>query len=220
MAKIARSVATILQAFLLASATCCAAALFASPPAFAAQTMARNPIKLSPKISLARIPLSFEQNVGQTARPVRFLSRRPDYALFLTGTDAVMTLQRRVGNNAASPRGRFEAGSSKKLMPKLTTASLRLHLVGANAAPEVIGEDEQAGKSNYRFSNDARRVPDFEPGRGATISSTFAGLSIVAFAYHSTAQNDVATPAPPADGPRAGFFSARRDQPPEPALRS
>jgi hypothetical protein len=39
-----------------------------------------------------RLPLSFEANRGQTAASVKFVSRGPGYALFLTATDAVLAL--------------------------------------------------------------------------------------------------------------------------------
>src|SRR5262249_32611873 len=40
-----------------------------------------------------RLPLSFERNEGQTDQSVKFLSRGPGYDLFLTGTDAILSLQ-------------------------------------------------------------------------------------------------------------------------------
>jgi hypothetical protein len=41
-----------------------------------------------------KLPLSFEANQGQTDRAVKFLSRGRGYALFLTGDEAVLTLER------------------------------------------------------------------------------------------------------------------------------
>ena len=43
-----------------------------------------------------QLPLSFEENVGQTDAQVRFLSRGSGYALFLTDTEAVLSLHRAV----------------------------------------------------------------------------------------------------------------------------
>ena len=39
-----------------------------------------------------KLPLRFEANRGQTHEDVRFLARGPGYTLFLTPTDAVLTL--------------------------------------------------------------------------------------------------------------------------------
>src|SRR5262249_38784730 len=44
-----------------------------------------------------QLPLSFEANQGQTDPQVRFLSRGDGYGLFLTPTQAVLTLQRPAG---------------------------------------------------------------------------------------------------------------------------
>src|SRR5438045_3089079 len=43
--------------------------------------------------SYGKLPLSFEANQGQTDRQVRFLSRGNGYSLFLTGTEAVLSLK-------------------------------------------------------------------------------------------------------------------------------
>ena len=42
-----------------------------------------------------RLPLSFEENRGQTDPRVKFLARGSGYALFLTPTEAVLKLRRR-----------------------------------------------------------------------------------------------------------------------------
>src|SRR4029453_18515282 len=41
-----------------------------------------------------RLPLSFEVNKGQTDQSVKFMSRGSGYQLFLTATDAVLTLRK------------------------------------------------------------------------------------------------------------------------------
>ncbi len=41
-----------------------------------------------------KLPLSFEANQGQTGEQVRFLSRGPGYTVFLTATEAVLSLGR------------------------------------------------------------------------------------------------------------------------------
>src|SRR5690348_8404628 len=43
----------------------------------------------SPQSLLARLPLRFEVNQGQSSAPVDFLARGPNYALFLTPAEAV-----------------------------------------------------------------------------------------------------------------------------------
>src|SRR5579862_7514677 len=41
-----------------------------------------------------KLPLTFEQNVGQVSSDVRFLSRGPGYNLFLTSDEAVLVLRK------------------------------------------------------------------------------------------------------------------------------
>src|SRR6516164_6055069 len=47
-------------------------------------------------ISFSALPMQFEPNVGQTAQEVKFVSRGPGYTLFLTSTQAVLSM--RIGN--------------------------------------------------------------------------------------------------------------------------
>jgi hypothetical protein len=44
--------------------------------------------------SYGKLPLSFEANQGQTDRRVKFLSRGSGYSLFLTGSEAVLSLRK------------------------------------------------------------------------------------------------------------------------------
>ena len=43
-------------------------------------------------VSYGKLPLSFEPNLGQTAKEVQWLARGPQYTLFLAGADAVLEL--------------------------------------------------------------------------------------------------------------------------------
>ncbi len=111
-----------------------------------------------------QIPLSFEANQGQTDAQVNFLSRGSGYALFLTPSEAVLSLQKPApSDQVASP-----TGATADLVP-LSTASgergrgegvetppsvLHMQLVGANAQPQVVGLDQQPGVSNYFIGND------------------------------------------------------------------
>ena len=107
-----------------------------------------------------RMPLSFEENAGQTNKEVKFLARVQDYQLYLTPTEAVISLDR---DSATEAEGREQtnkdASMNVALRRKHTLASkgwrfpspsvLRMSLVGANKNPSITGDEEQAGKSNY-----------------------------------------------------------------------
>jgi len=47
-------------------------------------------------------PLSFERNEGQTDPRVKFVSRGPGYNLFLTDTEAVLSLQEKAGEHPSA----------------------------------------------------------------------------------------------------------------------
>jgi hypothetical protein len=78
--------------------------------------------------SYGQLPLSFEANHGQTAPQVNYLARGPGYGLFLTPTEAVLSLLQ--PRAPATALGQAPAGDV-----------LRLQLVGANPAPAVQGLD-------------------------------------------------------------------------------
>ncbi len=88
------------------------------------------------KKAYGQLPLSFEANRGQTNREVKFLSRNSAYTFFLTSTEAVMSLR--------------DAATSQALV-------LRMKLEGMNPQPQIKGEDELPGKSNYLIGNDPRK---------------------------------------------------------------
>ena len=95
------------------------------------------PAAAKPRIiaSYGILPLSFEQNRGQTDTRVKFLSRGNCYTLFLESTEAVLSLKKR--GTKGDPG-----------------APLHMKLVGANPDPAVTGLEELPGKSNYFIGND------------------------------------------------------------------
>lgn len=68
-------------------------------------------IALEPKDSAqlaaqyGKLPMSFEANRGQTDTDVRFLSRGPGYALFITPTEAVFSLRKAGNGKSGSGQG-------------------------------------------------------------------------------------------------------------------
>jgi hypothetical protein len=97
----------------------------------------------------AKLPGTFEGNVGQTDPQVKFLSRGSGYVVFLTA-----------GGMVFSARSQFVAkdgpqtSSPQTLDQKQSGAVIQLNLVGANTNPAAIGEDQQRGKANYFIGRD------------------------------------------------------------------
>lgn len=103
-----------------------------------------------------KLPLSFVPNHGQTDASVKFTSRGNGYTLFLTGNEAVMGL-----HNAE-------------------TYQLKLKLIGANASPQIVGQDQFVGKSNYFIGNDQSKWSAGIPMYGKVrYSEIWPGVDVV-----------------------------------------
>src|SRR5262249_27978599 len=141
-------------------------------------------------IDFGRLPPAFEANVGQTDAQVRFLSRGPGAALFLTDTEAVLSLRR-----TASADGQG--------------AVLRLGLVGGQAVAPAARLGLQEGRSNYFVGSDPARwhadVPRYDQ---VAYRQVYAGIDLV---FHGGSQRQLEydfVVAPGADpGPIAVRFT-------------
>lgn len=115
----------------------CAASNFSGPlsPALAL-TPAQPDAALEARLSAAygRLPLHFEANSGQTDLQVRFLARGQGYTLFLTPSQAVLSLRK---------------GTSG--------AAVRLEWLGANRSALIQGQAPVGGVSNYLHGKDQGR---------------------------------------------------------------
>ena len=87
----------------------------------------------------SNLPYTFELNQGQTSPAVRYLARGKGYTLFLTGSEAVMTMKRSGGE------------------PQV----LRMSLAGGRAPSQVDALDHE-GSSNYFVGDPSqwRRIYD------------------------------------------------------------
>src|SRR5438132_548275 len=141
-----------------------ALALASGAPAPATRISPELPQATKPQVLAAygKLPLSFEANDGQADPQVKFLSRGSGYTLFLTPTEAVLTLTKADGHAK-----RRISGEATLVEPEKRAGTvLRMRLVGANPAPEVAGVGELPGKSNYFLGND--------PTKWRTNVSTYA----------------------------------------------
>lgn len=116
-----------------------------------------------------KLPLSFEQNLGQTSHEVRYVAHGGNYELFLTPQEAVVALQSR--GLDFSPRHRFDTlralrEARRNSRPLTQTAVLRLQLEGSNPQARITGTDQLPGRVNYFVGND--------PGKWHTEIPTYA----------------------------------------------
>ena len=100
------------------------------------------------RASFARLPMSFEPNLGQTEGEVQFLARGNGYGLYLMPARAILTLPK-----PSQPGVRQRA------------SEIEMRLVGANQAAEIAGGALLPGRNNYFIGNDPshwhRNIPQF-----------------------------------------------------------
>ena len=115
--------------------------------------------------------LSFQANQGQTAPEVRFFARGAVYDLFLTQTEAVLTLR-----IADGTRRNADSQVANYTTPDPQSAYIKIKLAGANPAPALSGLGPSPGTSNH-FS---RRL-DRNPGSGRWSAQRF----VISFSFSS-----------------------------------
>jgi hypothetical protein len=106
-----------------------------------------------------KLPLSFEENLGQTAREVRFVSHGSGYELFLTPQEAVLSLRGLAAVHDLSPRHRFatlRAIREARRAAMMSASVVRLRLEGETPAPQMVGLDPLPGKVNYFAGNNPK----------------------------------------------------------------
>src|SRR4030088_784756 len=86
-----------------------------------------------------KLPLTFELNQGQTAPQAKFLARGPGYSVFLTAGGMVLSLR----PATAAPPSTTAGLTSAKTHNRPPPTTMRFKLLGANASPEIVGEEQQ-----------------------------------------------------------------------------
>ncbi len=190
-----------------------------STPAKPASAQRPEAAKLEVMNAYGKLPLRFEANQGQTHLQVKFLSHGSGYALYLTPTEAVLSLRESVPSEDRATetlRGMSKHISPEKVTPRARplpipkSTVLRVQLLGANPAPHVSGLEELPGKSNYFIGNDPKQwrtnIPTYSRVRYREV---YPGVDLVYYGNQRQLEHDFIV-APGAD-PRVitlGFHGA------------
>ncbi len=128
---------------------------------------------------LARLPLLFEPNAGQTDPSVLYMAHAPGGALYFTSGEVVLSLITDDGpeglnakqNHAKQNQQKAEGSLENPQHSALSTQSsvVRLQFVGANAAPAMQSSAEMPGKVSYMLGND--------PAQWHTSLPTYSGVT-------------------------------------------
>ncbi len=128
-----------------------------------------------------RLPLRFEVNQGQSDGPVAFLARGQGYSLFLTPTEAVLSLH---------PTGRHGSQAD---------AVVRMRLADANPHPQLAGVDVLPGTSNYFIGSDPAQWRRDVPGYARVkYSGVYPGVDLIYYGNQRQLEYDIVV-APHAD---------------------
>lgn len=103
------------------------------------------------KTEYGKLPVLFEANKGQTDRAVKFISRSSGYTLFLTETEAQLTLK--VEDADSEVKSEYTNPKVESASRKIKTDTLKMKFSGANKKPEISGIDEAVTKTNYYVSD-------------------------------------------------------------------
>jgi photosystem II stability/assembly factor-like uncharacterized protein len=126
-----------------------------------------------------KLPLSFEINKGQIDNSVKFLSHGVGYDLFLTATEAVLSVQKPRAPQIDKLKRPALANASPEASVREGTV-LRLKLLGANATPQVEGQEELPGKVNYFTGNDPEKWRrNISTYRKVYFKDTYPGIDVV-----------------------------------------
>lgn len=161
-------------------------------PATTTTTEPDSDVKAKISQNFGQLPLSFEPNKGQVDEPVKFRSRGNGYDLFLTSTEAVLSLRkpRELQKDPGQPKpaGEVHEGSV-----------LRLKMIGANPAAKIEGREELPGKVNYISGSDPekwhRNIPTY---RQVYYKDVYPGIDIVYYGNQRELEYDFVI-APGAD---------------------
>ncbi len=123
----------------------------------AAQPRDTSPAQARIFSAYGKLPLSFEENQGQTDARVKFLVRGNGYTVFLTKNQTTTLRLTAPAQAPALPRDHASRSSTGVAPPKGSDAVVRLALVGSNPHAEAEGVDLQPGRSNYFIGNNPAR---------------------------------------------------------------
>jgi hypothetical protein len=142
----------------------------ARAPEAALKPVAGGAAQARARAAYGQLPMRFERNQGQFDERVKFAARGAGYALWLTGDEALLSLQGGGSNTSAADVARREFDQEPRRKPTSETkaAVIGMKLVNANRGARTRSEGEMPGHSNYFVGND--------PAKWQTGVSHYAGV--------------------------------------------
>jgi hypothetical protein len=164
--ELVQSIASSRDGMRLGGMAACMVCLFISSLASTASA-ALPDVKAQVQLNYGKLPLSFEANQGQADAQVKFLSRGQGYTLFLTPTEAVLSLTKTQTQAEASSLGRFSSlsPSNVKFLP-LTSPNRKF-----SSSTPPNRKFSSSIPPNTKFSPSSPSNTKFSPSRRAVIEA-------------------------------------------------
>jgi len=172
----------------------------ATPWANAAESGTQPPAPAIPTLqsNYGKLPLSFEANQGQWDPAVQFVTRGGGHTLFLTPSEAVLSL--RTGGTKNQERG-IDAKPHKTLSSTSPSSysAVRMRFEGADSQAEMVGLEPLPGIVNYFIGDDPSKwrtnIPTYQK---VEYKNLYAGIDLVYYGNQGQLEYDLIV-APGAD---------------------
>ena len=144
------------------------------------------------------LPMSFEENRGQTDSRVNYLARGKGYTLFLTPNETVLALRHALPTENEKP-GANSIVMSPANAPRWSQEVVRFRLAGGSANPKIEALEKLPGISNYYIGNDPSKwhtgIPNF---RKVIYRDAYPGVDLTYYGNPGLLESDFVV-APGAD---------------------
>ncbi len=146
-----------------------------------------------------KLPLSFEENQGQTAEEVRYLAHGTGYELFLTPHEALLALRSRRKYDLSPLHRTVSLRAMRKARKAGQLTALRIQFEGANLHPAVNGMGRLPARTNYFLGNDPKKWHTDVPSYGRVkYEGVYPGIDVVFYGNQGKLEYDFLV-APGAD---------------------
>lgn len=150
-----------------------------------------SPLPTSIHGAYGKLPLTFEENQGQTDARVKYLARGSGYTVFLTDDKTTTLRLNAPPKDAVGPRDRALLLKENSTPTENRNAVLRLAPVGSNSHTQVEGLDLQQGRSNYFIGNNParwrRNIPHYARVK---YSDVYRGIDLVYYGHQGQLESD------------------------------
>src|ERR1700720_2379764 len=147
----------------------------------------------------AQLPMGFEENRGQAARDVKFVSHGSGHALSLAPQEIDIALLRRRAMTASPLHRAAALRALREARKAMKTTVIRMQLEGASPTPAIAANDPLPGKSNYFIGNNREKWVTDVPSYGRVkYSGIYPGVDVEFYGNQRHLEYDF-TVAPGAD---------------------